>query len=390
MSSSSQARTDAIASVMAGESADDVAVRFNIKPDVLRRWVSLKAGESDAPEGRSRGSQAAHATILDVAERAQLSKSVVSRALRGQYGVSAEARERVERAALELGFVFNFAAQRLSSNRTNTLGVLVRDASAPFYGEMQSALQKRGRELNQRVFATSGALDQNDEQRALEDLIALRVDGLIVCSGRLPTAAIRNVATRHAVVVAGRPEFDRALNSVFGDEDAGATLLASHLVSRGHRRIVVLQPPAAASPVLHRRAGIMASAVGAQGGLAELAPVDDAIHAAHVALQLEAAAVMAPNDRYAVAILHAARMASRTIAVTGFDGVGPLAGDFVGLTTWAQPIEQIGNQAIDLLMATIRDRQRPVEHRLMPGTLHVAASTDLARGLWTAPKNSRT
>lgn len=369
------AREQAIGRVAAGESIKDVAVRFNIQPAALRRWVADKTGDENlaAPEPAGRNG---HVTILDVARRANLSKSVVSRALRGQYGVSDEARKKVEQAARDLGFVFNAAAQNLSSYRTNTIGVLVRDASAAFYGEMQSALQKRGTQLRNRVFITSGALDNHDERRALEDLIALRVDGLIVCSGRLPSEEVKRFSDRFPVVVAGRPEADPALNSVFGDEDAGTAELVQHLIDLGHRQIGVLHPSVKTSPILHRRTNIMAEELNRRGAVAHLLPFESTESVAvSLALPREVTALMCPNDRYAATCLELFEQGWPRLSVTGFDGVGGLANDLIGITTWRQPIDQVGTAAVDLLMKVIAEPGRPVERIAIPGQLRPSRST---------------
>lgn len=367
-------REAAISRVAAGASIEDTAQHFNIPPERLRRWVGTAATPGDGASQRRRGKQA---TIIDLAEHTGLSKSVVSRALRGQYGVSADAQARVQAAVEELGYVFNAAAQNLSAHRTNTIGVLVRDASAPFYGEMQSALQKRGSSLAQRVFITSGALDNHDERRALEDLIALRVDGLIVCSGRLPLEEVKRFSSKFPVVVAGRPDVDPLVDSVFGDEDEGARRLAEHLMSLGHRRVAVLQPPDQVSPILHRRTGIMEGHL-RDGGvdvivITTTSPQD--VGRTVSRLDESVTAVMCPNDRYAVAVLVGLKDSPRRLAVTGFDGVGGISNSLIDVTTWKQPIERVGSAAVDRLMQLVTQRDAAVVHLAIPGQMHVGRTT---------------
>ncbi|WP_426738108.1 LacI family DNA-binding transcriptional regulator [Plantibacter sp. 2H11-2] len=371
------AREVAVERVAAGESVEEVALRFNIAPDKLRRWSGLAPVTPDTSTVDKPRPRSGQATILDLAERTGLSKSVVSRALRGQYGVSADAQDRVARAVDELGYVSNAAAQNLSAYRTNTIGVLVRDASAAFYGEMQSALQKRGTALNQRVFITSGALDNHDERRALEDLIALRVDGLIVCSGRLPLREVERFSDRFPVVVAGRPDVNGNVSSVFGDEDEGARLLARHVVERGHRHVAVTRPPAGVAPLLRRRTQIMAEELQRLGAQSAFHDVASAKDIAETLAQIPPAvtAVMCPNDRYAAELLLALRGADRSLAITGFDGIGGLSSELIGLTTWQQPIEEIGVRAVDVLMQRISDSQAGVRHVKIPGTLRISRST---------------
>lgn len=367
-------RQAAVTRVAEGASIEDTAQHFNIPPERLRRWVGAEAQPESTTSENRRGKQA---TILDLAEHSGLSKSVVSRALRGQYGVSPDAQARVTAAVKELGYVSNAAAQNLKSYRTNTIGVLVRDASAPFYGEMQSAFQKRGSALGQRVFITSGALDNNDERRALEDLIALRVDGLIVCSGRLPLEEVKRFSTKFPVVVAGRPDVDLAVDSVFGDEDEGATELANHLANLGHRRVAVFQPPSHVSPILHRRTQLMRNQLIDRGVEAEIVATASPEHAleAHKHLSPGVTAVMCPNDRYAAATLLEIRASGEHLSVTGFDGIGGLASALIDITTWRQPIPQIGSKAVERLLHLIDHRGATASRLAIPGQLHVGATT---------------
>ncbi|WDG18044.1 substrate-binding domain-containing protein [Microbacterium sp. Clip185] len=374
MQSAPSPRQAAVSRVAAGASIEDTAQHFNIPVDRLRRWVGARDDDGASGNRTRRGKQA---TILDLAEHTGLSKSVVSRALRGQYGVSPDAQARVAAAVEELGYVSNAAAQNLSAYRTNTIGVLVRDASAPFYGEMQSALQKRGSTLGQRVFITSGALDNNDERRALEDLIALRVDGLIVCSGRLPLKEVKRFSTKFPVVVAGRPDIDPAVDSVFGDEDEGARQLADHLVDLGHQRVAVFQPPTTVSPILHRRIEVMRYRLeerGAEALVVATASPDEARELLS-GLPSGVSAVMCPNDRYAAAVLLELRTGARPLSVTGFDGVGGLASALIDLTTWRQPIADIGAAAVERLLHLVTHRNAVVDHLAIAGRLHIGTTT---------------
>ena len=137
-------------------------------------------------------------TIHDVAALAGVSKSVVSRALAGAYGVAPSTTQRVKRAALDLGYVANANARGMSAHRTHTLGVFVRDASTPFYGHLLTAFQLQAAARGYRVVTATGAgsFPVSEERRALETLVSLRVEGLIVCSGALPIADVLPFARR--------------------------------------------------------------------------------------------------------------------------------------------------------------------------------------------------
>lgn len=118
-------------------------------------------------------------TIFDVAAEAGVSKSMVSRVMRGEGGVRQEKVDRVLAAAEKLGYVPSAMASGLASKRTKTLGVVVRNAKLPFYGFLQGAMQKRARERGYQMVSISGVeeLSADDARQALRDLIALRVEG---------------------------------------------------------------------------------------------------------------------------------------------------------------------------------------------------------------------
>ncbi|MBT2504195.1 LacI family DNA-binding transcriptional regulator [Curtobacterium sp. ISL-83] len=326
------------------------------------------------------GNRGAQPTILDVAARAGVSKSAVSRVLSGTGRFSDETRERVERAAAELGYVANAMARGLVSGRTHTIGMLVRDASSMVYTALHAVMERRAAELGYRVVTTTGVGRVEDEKSALAALVSMRVDGLVVCSGLLPSAEIAEFAPRIATVVAGRPELHPALSSVYCDEVDGGTTIADAVANAGHTTAVVLTVPADNAITQHARSRAMvdrlrgrdvdvvdldASFVRPTGDIA--ADVVDAMrhHGATV--------VMCPTDRLMLELCDVLRRRGvevpRDLSATGFDGVFPLANAWIGFTTLEQPIDRIGREAIDLVIGRIEDPARPVEHRSLRGTV---------------------
>lgn len=184
-----------------------------------------------------------------------MSKSLVSRALLSQGRISEETRQRILEVAQRLGYVKNAMAQGLVSQRTHTPGVLVRGAASPFYAHLHAALEERAAQRGYCVVAATGAGTSalDEERRALQTLLSLRVEGLVVCSGMLPAQDITPFTGHVPTVVAGRPERDPALGSVLCDEDDGVGQLVDHLLGYGHRRVAVLQVPARLSIPQHGR-----------------------------------------------------------------------------------------------------------------------------------------
>jgi DNA-binding LacI/PurR family transcriptional regulator len=317
-------------------------------------------------------------TIIDVARRAGVSKSVVSRVFTGQGSVGAGTRQRVLDAAEELGYVVNAMARGMVARRTYTLGVFVRDAATPFYGHLLTAMQERASHHGYRVVTTtgSGRFEVVDERRALETLVMLQVEGLVVCSGLLPAHDIARFAERIPTVVAGRPETHAAITSVYCDEEHGGSGLADHVFELGHRSVAVITLPATQSLSMSPRTAAMArrlrehgvEVLEVAGGHSEdvgsLVPV--------IAARPEVTAVMAPSDAYAVRLLEALAAAGIEVpgrlSVTGYDSVGYTT-PLIGLATWKQPLETIGARAVDAVVRLLDADSAPPHHQALHGEL---------------------
>lgn len=322
-------------------------------------------------------------TIHDVAAAAGVSKSVVSRALSGAPGVATRTIDRVRQAAAELGYVANAHARGMSAHRTHTLGVFVRDASTPFYGHLLTAFQEQASVRGYRAVTATGAgsFPIEEERRALETLVALRVEGLIVCSGALPVADIVPFAGRVPTVVAGRPEEDPAVSSVYCDEVAGGRGLADHVVALGHRRVAVMTLTPRASLTQSRRTEAMVARLRECG--VDVVPIagDDNGPTADVIDPVVQAvcdaggvtAFMTPSDAWAVAALEALQRRGirvpENLSVTGYDGVVPFMTSLLGLTSWRQPLRLIGRLSVDDVVDQIDGAATGTRHRAIDGAL---------------------
>ncbi|ALD11624.1 LacI family DNA-binding transcriptional regulator [Clavibacter capsici] len=331
-------------------------------------------------------------TIHDVAARAGVSKSVVSRALSGAPGVAAATQRTVREAAAELGYVANAHARGMSAHRTHTLGVLVRDASTPFYGHLLTALQQRASERGYRVVTATGfgSFDVAEERKALETLVSLQVEGLIVCSGALPVDDILPSAQRIPTVVAGRPEVDASLSSVYCDETTGGHGLAEHVAALGHRRVAVVTLTPALSLTISARTFAMLDrlrelgldVVHVRGEEHADGHIDGADEVAQAIVDAGGVtAVMAPSDTWALAILDGlGRRGVRApddVSITGYDGLPPFTSELLGFTSWRQPIPVIGALAVDAVVDRIDGT--------VSGTRHTAVDGELIPGRTAVP-----
>lgn len=318
-------------------------------------------------------------TIVDVAREAGVSKSAVSRALLHQGEVSERTRLRVMEAAERLGYVANAMAQGLVSQSTHTLGVVLRDATNPFYGYLHSAMQRRAQELGYRVVVATGVgeLTADDARDALHTLVSLRVDGLIVCSAQLPAEQIIPFVDRVPIVVVGRPETNPEVISVQCDEVDGGRRVAEYVARLGHRKVAVLLVPASESLSQNVRGSSMIQTLREAG--VEVQVVDmityQALPVTVVAAleDPEVTALMCPTDHVMVRVLNELRIRDIAVpgrlSVTGYDGIGQLAEPFLGLTTFRQPIAEMGTLAVDRVLETIENGAPSQAHTVLKGTV---------------------
>ncbi|MFE2188806.1 LacI family DNA-binding transcriptional regulator, partial [Streptomyces sp. NPDC059455] len=144
-------------------------------------------------------------TIRDVAERAGVSKSLVSLVLRGSQQVRPEKRRAVLAAVEELGYRPNAAARSLSERRTRTVGVLLNDLRNPWFVELLDGLNSELYASGLRTLLADGRLNWRLGEDLTHTFTELRVDGLIAV-GTLPDpAAVRTAAARGPPEVAGPP-----------------------------------------------------------------------------------------------------------------------------------------------------------------------------------------
>jgi LacI family transcriptional regulator len=204
-------------------------------------------GAADAGQRRA----AAGPALRDVARRAGVAVSSASRALSEHASVSPELRERVLRAADELGYEPNLLAQGLRRGATSSVGFVMRDISSPLFSEIalgaEIALRERGYSM----------LLTNSEGRSELDLAHIRllrqrrVDGLLLSladEAHEPTLSELERLRLPVVLIDREVPHPSGLSAVLCDHGAGVRAAAEQLVGRGHRRIGLVAGPLVLRP----------------------------------------------------------------------------------------------------------------------------------------------
>jgi len=325
-------------------------------------------------------------TILDVADKAGVSKSTVSRVLRNDGDVSDETRARVLAAVAELRFQPNMLAGGLRTRRTFSIALIIPDIANPFFPEIvrgaQHTADARGYTV---LFANTDWLERRER-----DFIALarrnRVEGILINPAGIPARDLKHAGC--PVVILGSREGYQDFDIVGSDTRAGLSAAIDHLAGQGHTRIALVCGPQS-NPAARKRLAFFQESMAAHR-----LPVDDQAiiyaefsqaggraAAGHLlTLSPRPTAVVCGNDLIAIGVLAALRdhglHVPRDMAVVGIDNIDASAVTYPPLTTIDKPKVRIGEEAAALLIDRIEGKEvGPPQHRLLPTQLVVRGST---------------
>jgi LacI family transcriptional regulator len=320
--------------------------------------------------------------MSDVARSAGVSVATVSKVINGRWGVAQATVDRVQGVIEQLGYEASLGAQSLRSHRTNVLGILVAEFE-PFSTELLKGASAKVAETDYELLAYAagarGAM-AGWERRSLARLSGTLIDGAILVTPTVVEAkqGVHVVAIDPHTGPAGMPTID-------SDNFAGALLATNYLLGLGHRRIGFIGGRPDLESARLREAGFRKAMGGAGvtvddtlmrvGGYrieTALGPARELLSRAD-----RPTAVFASNDLSAIATVTAARGLGLAVpddlSVIGFDNVPESALASPPLTTIKQPLQQMGAEALMLLVDLIAGVERDTHVRL-PTELVVRAS----------------
>ncbi|BCW34266.1 LacI family transcriptional regulator [Arthrobacter sp. StoSoilA2] len=290
-------------------------------------------------------------TLMDVAEAAGVSRALVSIVMRDAPGASEATRLKVQQAAKELGYRPDSRARLLRSSRTRLLGVSF-STSHPFHAEIVDAAYAGATERGYDI-ALSAVANGRPESRAVESLLDLGCEALIMISPALGEDELAGYATRLPVVSLLRDDVGESLDSVSSDDDAGIRIAVEYLTSLGHQRIAHVDGGDAVSSPQRRDAfraemagrGLEARVI--PGGATE----EDGLRAGRELLEDLPTAVLAFNDRCALGIWESFRAAGLSVpedvSVLGYDDSQFARLSYVQLSSVSQDAPLLARAAVD-------------------------------------------
>ncbi len=323
-------------------------------------------------------------TSYDVARHANVSQSAVSRCFQPGGHVSKAMRDRINKAIKELGYQPNAFARSLITRRSNLIAVIVANLTA--YPELLVNLSKSLSEkgLNMLLFSLD---DNRNLDHIFEQVRQYRVDG-VISAADLPSEQITVLTDASIPVVFINHRYSGLpVNSVYCDQVAGERTLVDQLVTAGYKSFGIIAGP--------QRSVVSAQrTTGAIDRLNELGYTDFVVVSGNYDYESGSdalpklveemgnkmpEAILCANDFMAFGCIDRARNDYKLnvpddLAVVGYDGASQAYWDNYRLVTIHQPIEDMAEAAIAIILERIKEPEMPVETRMFKGALQKGQS----------------
>lgn len=314
-------------------------------------------------------------TLKDVAERAGVSRSAVSRTFTAGASVSAKTRRKVEKAANDLGYRPNALASSLTTGRTKLIGLISNNFHNPLFLEVFDLFTRSLQDRGLRPLLVN-LTDETDPANSLNLLRQYSVDGVIVASSTLSPEFSMAFQKAGIPVVHSFGRFASAPRvHVVGINNVECGRMAARtLIARGYRRIAFLGGPAEATSTIDRRKGFFE--------VLDAAPQIDASESYATAYSFDAGraemmqllegrpaeAYFCGDDVLSVGALSALQdrglRVPEDIGIIGLNDMDMARWPNINLTTIRQPIRQIIDSSIELVVAMLDTPDRQPEARL--------------------------
>lgn len=314
-------------------------------------------------------------TLKEVAARAGVSRSAVSRTFTEGASVSARTRRKVEEAARELDYRPSLIARSLATKRTMLIGLVANNFQNPMFLEVfdlfTDALQQRG--LRPLLLNQS---HETDPRRSLSLLRQYHVDGVIVATSTLPPSFAQSVRQANIPVIHTFGKFDSPndVHVVGIDNVRCGEMAAETLALRGYRSAAVLAGPETATSTRDRVAGFARKAKELGLAITAIRYAESYTYGAgqrameRLLAEHAVEVVFCGDDLICMGAMDAARAKGLVIpgqiGFLGFNDMAMAGWGAYDLTTIRQPVRDIILSSVELVVAMAKDPSRSKEIRL--------------------------
>ncbi|MFE6078645.1 LacI family DNA-binding transcriptional regulator [Paenibacillus sp. NPDC057886] len=319
------------------------------------------------------------ATIHDVALKAGVSVTTVSRVLNNRGYISQKTRDKVYQTMNELNYRPNEIARSLLRKQSNVIGLIIPDVSHPFFGELANYIEYHAYRNGFKIMLCNSHMDPSKEREYVEMLKGNRVDGIIMGSHTLEVDEYMNL--RSPIVT-----FDRRIGGdipfISSDNYQGGVMAAELLLAKGRRHVAHICGNLELQMLSNRRTSGFLDTLEAHG----IKPVmvhetDLNVFSQHQYTELvekllaqhpEVDGLFVTSDLMAIHALKQivldGRKVPEDIAIVGYDDIRAAGYAVPGITTIRQPIESMAELAVELIRSQIAEQEIGMEH-ILPVTL---------------------
>lgn len=299
-------------------------------------------------------------SIKDIAQKAGVSPSTVSRALKNHPRISNRMCRHIQTLAHEMGYVPSEAARLLVGQPSPTIGVAIPDFADPFYMNMIGGIEEVAIAHQHDLFVGSFKRDVERQRKLFDAFDQKRLAGVVIAGSLVDAAYLRHEQQAVPAVLVNHYEYPF---SVAIDQKLGVAKAVNHLVSLGHRHIGYVSLGTKTNSDTLRFEGYQEALVlkglpanpnwvvsgdgGIGGGITAVSKL--------ISLSIPPSGIICYNDRTAIGVINGLHQHGRSVpddvSVVGFDDLEIAAYFLPSLTTVRQPHTQLGRQAADMLFA---------------------------------------
>ncbi|MGA7158307.1 MAG: LacI family DNA-binding transcriptional regulator [Acidobacteriaceae bacterium] len=328
-----------------------------------------------------------HPTLSEVAKRAGVGTTTVSRVINGVEHVEPQTLARVERAIKELGYSPNQAARVLKGHRTRTIGFVVPSIADPFFSSCAEVLQAIARKNDFLLIVLTTQNEVGTERDAVNILMQHRVDGFVIAPADSESEELRVHLARVPVpiVALDRPVVGSPVPSVVADNFVGARHATQHLIEHGYKRIVCLTGEVNLYTIRERVRGYCSAMESAN----LKTEIDTSLHDYESAERMLIKMFRERNPPDAIftlknsttidvfeALQRMGISVPKTVALLGYDDFQLADTVRPAITVVQQPIEELGHVAAELLFSKLlgasnsgEGGEKNVEHQVQLKTI---------------------
>ena len=330
-------------------------------------------------------------TSLQVAKKAGVSQSAVSRVFTPGASASQATIDKVKKAANDLGYRPNVLARAMVSGKSRIIGVVVAYLENQFYPEALERLSNSLQAQGYHVLIFMAGKNMQSLDNVVEEILDYQVDGIVAASVSMSsTLAERCKFAGVPMVLFNRSQDLPSMSAVTSDNIAGGHKVAEFLISGNHKKIGYISGWEGASTQRDREAGFISCLANSGFTLHNRQVGNFVMEEAKEATRKMFSsdppdAVFVANDHMALAVMDTLRYEiglkiPQDVSVIGYDDVPASAWPAYDLTTVRQPVNKMVEETVGILMKKINNTETKPRRVKIDGPLIIRGSARLPEG----------